>query len=149
MSPYGQDASPKTVKEKFPHAFATAQRIVSERPRVGWLWRLTEVLKGKTDESMAIVDAFIEPILQDAIRKKEERAKAGLELDDTKSQDDETLLDHLVKQTTGTYGRTSSPLTSAHSQASPLCRIDPRILHDETLNILLAGRDTVSCAMLT
>ena len=49
-----------------------------------------------------IVDAFIEPILQDAIRKKEERQKAGLGLDNKENEDDETLLDHLVKQTTGT-----------------------------------------------
>ena len=110
MSPYGQDESPKTVKEKFPHAFSTAQRIVSERPRVGWLRPLKEVFKSKTDEDMVVVNAFIEPILQEALRKKEERAKAGIELDDKESQDDETLLDHLVKQTSGTCGRTFSPL---------------------------------------
>ena len=50
---------------------------------------------------MAIVDAFLEPLLQEAIRKKEEREKAGVSLDDKESQDDETLLDNLVKQTSG------------------------------------------------
>ncbi|KAI0774073.1 cytochrome P450 monooxygenase pc-3 [Fomes fomentarius] len=123
-SPYGADQKPKTTKENFPHAFAAAQRHVSERPRVGWLWPLQELFRSKTDEDMAVVNAFIEPILQDALRKKEEREKAGLDLDDKESQDDETLLDHLVKQTS-----------------------DPTILHDETLNILLAGRDTTAAAL--
>ncbi|EJF62806.1 cytochrome P450 monooxygenase pc-3 [Dichomitus squalens LYAD-421 SS1] len=124
MSPYNIVDEPKSIKEKFPHAFAMAQRIVSERPRVGWLWPLKELFKSRTDEHMAIVDAFLEPLLQEAIRKKEEREKAGASLDDKESQDDETLLDNLVKQTS-----------------------DYKILHDETLNILLAGRDTTAAAL--
>ena len=102
MSPFGTTSTePKSVKERFPEAFATVQRIVSERPRVGWVWPMMEVFKSAPDEHMTVVDAFIEPILQDALRKKEERAKAGEDLDDKESQDDETLLDHLVKQTSG------------------------------------------------
>ncbi len=102
MSPYNTVEEPKTIKEKFPHAFATAQLIVSERPRVGWLWPLKELFKSRTDEPMGIVDAFLEPLLQESIRKKEEREKAGISFDDKESQDGETLLDHLVKQTSGT-----------------------------------------------
>ncbi|RPD66741.1 cytochrome P450 monooxygenase pc-3 [Lentinus tigrinus ALCF2SS1-7] len=124
ISPFGADQEPKTVKEKFPKAFADAQRAVSERPRVGWLWPLKEIFKSRTDEDMAVVNAFLEPILQEALRKKEERAKAGLDLDEKESQENETLLDHLVRQTS-----------------------DPTILHDETLNILLAGRDTTAAAL--
>ena len=129
VSPFGSagggggGAADLSVKERFPAAFAAAQRAVSERPRVGWMWPVKEVFRSATDEHMAVVDAFIEPILREALRKKEERAGAGLgggDFDDKESQEDETLLDHLVKQTS-----------------------DPRILHDETLNILLAGRDTV------
>lgn len=138
-SPYGADQKPKTAKENFPYAFAAAQRHVSERPRVGWLWPLQELFRSKTEEDMAVVNAFIEPILQDALRKKEEREKAGLDLDDKESQDDETLLDHLVKQTSGVYRRAFSL-----SIAFNIIVLDPTILHDETLNILLAGRDTVS-----
>ena len=140
MSPFGADLEPKTVKEKFPKAFADAQRAVSERPRVGWLWPLTEITKSRTDEDMAVVNAFLEPILQEAIRKKEERAKAGLDLEDKESQENETLLDHLVRQTSGMW-RCSSPLAAL---LSACCYVDWTILHDETLNILLAGRDTVS-----
>ena len=103
MSPFGTEtAEGQTIKECFPRAFAGAQRVVSERPRVGWMWPMKEILKDATDEHMEVVNAFIEPILQEALRKKEERAKAGIDLDDKESQDDETLLDHLVKQTSGT-----------------------------------------------
>ncbi|KAH9927192.1 cytochrome P450 monooxygenase pc-3 [Epithele typhae] len=114
----------RTIKERFPEAFSTAQRLVAERPRIGWVWPIMEVFKSKTDEHMAVVDAFIEPLLQEALRKKDERVKAGETFDVKESQDDETLLDHLVKQTS-----------------------DLQILHDETLNILLAGRDTTAAAL--
>ncbi|RDX53656.1 cytochrome P450 monooxygenase pc-3 [Lentinus brumalis] len=124
MSPFGVDQEPKTVKEKFPKAFADLQRVVSERPRIGWLWPMKEIFESKTQKDMAIVDAFLEPILQEAIRKKEENVKAGLDLDNKESQENETLLDHLVRQTS-----------------------DATILHDETLNILLAGRDTTAAAL--
>ncbi|KAI0741701.1 cytochrome P450 monooxygenase pc-3 [Daedaleopsis nitida] len=124
MSPDGQNPASETSSDKFPHAFATAQRVVAERPRVGWLWPLTEMFGSKTDEPMAVVDAFIEPILREAIRKKEERANAELEVNDKAGQGDETLLDHLVQQTS-----------------------DAKTLHDETLNILIAGRDTMTATL--
>ncbi|CDO71398.1 hypothetical protein BN946_scf184908.g156 [Trametes cinnabarina] len=98
MSPFSSEAE-KSPSERFAHAFGMAQRIVSERPRLGWVWPLKEILKTSTDEHMAVVDAFIEPILQEALRKKEERVKHQNDLDEKESQDEETLLDHLVKQT--------------------------------------------------
>ncbi|KAI0368069.1 cytochrome P450 monooxygenase pc-3 [Pilatotrama ljubarskyi] len=128
--PYPRGHSPYTSKdeksaaERFAVAFGKAQIIVAERPRLGWVWPLKEIFKTSTDEHMAVVDAFIEPILKEALRKKEERLKDQDVLDEKESQDDETLLDHLVKQTS-----------------------DPAILHDETLNILLAGRDTTAAAL--
>lgn len=84
-----------------------AQRIVSERPRLGWVWPLKEIFKTSTDEHMAVVDAFIEPILQEALRKKEERLQGEKDLDEKESQDDETLLDQLVKQTSGKKAQNS------------------------------------------
>ncbi|EIW61465.1 cytochrome P450 monooxygenase pc-3 [Trametes versicolor FP-101664 SS1] len=110
--------------ERFAYAFGKVQQIVAERPRLGWVWPLKEIFRTSTDEYMEIVDGFIEPILKDALRKKEQRLKEEHVLDDKESQEDETLLDQLVKQTS-----------------------DPAILHDETLNILLAGRDTTAAAL--
>ncbi|KAI0772047.1 cytochrome P450 monooxygenase pc-3 [Trametes elegans] len=123
LSPYSQKGE-DSPSERFAQAFNTVQRIVSERPRLGWTWPMKEVFKTSTDEYMDVVNAFIEPILREALRKKEERLQNKESLDDKESQDDETLLDQLVKQTS-----------------------DPAILHDETLNILLAGRDTTAAAL--
>ncbi|PIL36945.1 cytochrome P450 [Ganoderma sinense ZZ0214-1] len=124
ISPHNTVQVASSIKEKFPHAFSAAQLIVSERPRIGWFWPLRELFKSKTDEHMEVVDAFLEPLLHEALRKKDEREKAGVRVDDKENQDDETLLDNLVKQTS-----------------------DYKILHDETLNILLAGRDTTAAAL--
>ncbi|KAI0637985.1 cytochrome P450 monooxygenase pc-3 [Trametes polyzona] len=123
LSPYAGKEE-KSPSERFAYAFGKAQVIVAERPRMGWVWPLKEIFRTSTDEHMAVVDAFIEPILKEALRKKEERLKNNDGLDSKESQEDETLLDHLVKQTS-----------------------DPAILHDETLNILLAGRDTTAAAL--
>ncbi|KAI0772046.1 cytochrome P450 monooxygenase pc-3 [Trametes elegans] len=123
LSPYSEEDE-KSPSERFACAFNTVQRIVSERPRLGWAWPIKEIFKTSTDEHMKVVNEFIEPILQDALRKKEARVKNQESLDDKESQDDDTLLDQLVKQTS-----------------------DPAILHDETLNILLAGRDTTAAAL--
>lgn len=87
--------------ERFAYAFGKVQQIVAERPRLGWVWPLKEIFRTSTDEYMEIVDGFIEPILKDALRKKEQRLKEEHVLDDKESQEDETLLDQLVKQTSG------------------------------------------------
>lgn len=83
----------------FATAFNAAQDVVIKRNLVGWLWPLFEVVRDSTWEPMKVVDAFLEPILKDAIAKQE--ASQGLP-DAVKDTEDETLLDHLVRQTTGT-----------------------------------------------
>ncbi|OBZ76515.1 hypothetical protein A0H81_03498 [Grifola frondosa] len=116
---------PISAAEKFAQAFASAQAIVSERPRVGWTWPLQEFFRDKTDEHMVVVDSVLQPILEDALRKKEARMRQEEETTDEKADDnDDTLLDHLAR------------LTS-----------DLSILHDETLNVLLAGRDTTASTL--
>ena len=52
---------------------------------------------------MKVVDAFVQPILEDALRRAREAKSSGL-LDDHKNgeiKDDDCLLDHLVKHTEG------------------------------------------------
>ncbi|OBZ76922.1 hypothetical protein A0H81_03460 [Grifola frondosa] len=115
---------PNSAAEKFAQAFASAQAIVSERPRVGWTWPLQEFFRDKTDEHMVVVDSVLQPILEGALKKKEARMRQEEESTDEKADDDDTLLDHLVR------------LTSDFS-----------ILHDETLNVLLAGRDTTASTL--
>lgn len=77
-----------------------AQHIVSQRLRRGWLWTLFELWGDDTVGPMKVVNAYIEPILKNAI----EKAKMDVSHGDkpiSKSSDEDTLLDHLVRLTTG------------------------------------------------
>ncbi|KAI0772037.1 cytochrome P450 monooxygenase pc-3 [Trametes elegans] len=111
--------------ERFAAAFAGAQHVITMRNRVGWPWHLQELVRDRSAEHMRVVDAFLKPILADAIAKNRgAQAQAGLGAEGKAGDEDETLLDHLVKLTK-----------------------DPVVLHDETLNILLAGRDTTAATL--
>ncbi|KAH6916347.1 cytochrome P450 [Coprinopsis sp. MPI-PUGE-AT-0042] len=66
---------------------------------------------------MEVVNRFVDPIIQVALRKNAANPK-GAESNEIEA--DKALLDHLVRSTS-----------------------DHKLLRDETLNILLAGRDTV------
>lgn len=129
--PYSVNAFPppppapkvRSPSDVFAEAFLASQHIVSTRSRAGWIWPLLEFFKSKTDEHMKIVDAFLDPILEDALKKKEARIADGSwnkEGEKDKAEEWETLLDHLVRYTS-----------------------DKTVLHDEVLNIMIAGRDTV------
>jgi hypothetical protein len=106
--PYGTGMKPstsdKTVKAvQFAQAFLKSQEQISERERLGPIWPLFEVFKDKTKEHMKVVNEYLEPIIQDALRRKKEMKDAGEKLEDGNAEigDDETLLDHLVEMTTG------------------------------------------------
>ncbi|KAJ7732480.1 cytochrome P450 monooxygenase pc-1 [Mycena maculata] len=105
----------------FTAAYAACITRISSRSRFGWVWPLFEMRRDATRTSMEVVDAYLAPIIAQAVARKEagrgrakEKAKAG-----GRKEEPETLLDELLN------------LTS-----------DPKVLKDEMLNILIAGRDT-------
>ncbi|EJD03502.1 cytochrome P450 monooxygenase pc-1 [Fomitiporia mediterranea MF3/22] len=113
---------PRDTATVFAQAFAEAQLAISMRSRLGPMWPLFEFWKDATQDSMKIVDAFIEPILQDAVAK---RKGPVLNFNSKKEiEEGETLLDHLINFTN-----------------------DTKILKDETLNIMIAGRDTTAATL--
>lgn len=82
----------------FSEAFANAQLTTARRSRFGSLWPLLELWKDKTEDDMKIVNAFIDPILRDAVAKR----KKPTEFTDKKEiGEGETLLDHLITYTEG------------------------------------------------
>ncbi|KAH7906604.1 cytochrome P450, partial [Hygrophoropsis aurantiaca] len=107
--------------EAFARAFAEAQQGIARRNTVGQTWPLAEIFKDRTAESMNVVNVFLEPIVKDAIEKSKQSEKVNMK---DEFADEETLLDHLVRFTT-----------------------DMTVLKDETLNILLAGRDTTASTL--
>lgn len=92
---------------------------------------------------MKVVNAFLEPILKDSIAKQ--KSSQGLP-DADKDTEDETLLDHLIRQTTGAYFHTFFYI---HFTTERCDILDINVLRDQTLNILLAGRDTVCIPYLS
>lgn len=89
--------------DEFARAFHEAQTIVARREQMGGLWPLFELRGDKMKGPMKIVDAFINPIIEEAIRKKDAKHSTDVEKEANPADVDEgeTLLDHLVKFTSG------------------------------------------------
>lgn len=84
---------------------------------------------------MQIVDAYLNPILDDALKKhKIEAHSKGYTDNKEEIEDDETLLDHLIKSTTGRIS--FSPLIHCDLQSSKIAafftmRYSTFLLQDE------------------
>ena len=91
-----------TPAEKFAQAFSKAQETIAYRGRLGWVWPWQEIFTNKTESDMQTVDAFINPILEKAVKNYEQSKAAGLYGKGSEEvKDDETFLENLVKTTTG------------------------------------------------
>ncbi|KAI0824718.1 cytochrome P450 monooxygenase pc-2 [Trametes gibbosa] len=117
---YTRHTQPEDASDRFSKAVLGAQRALAMRLRLGWTWPLQEIIKDASEEHMRVIDEFLQPILEEAITKNRNPDFVKHSGD----EDHETLLDHLVKLTD-----------------------DPVLLHDETLNILIAGRDTTASTL--
>ncbi|KAJ7134537.1 cytochrome P450 monooxygenase pc-2 [Mycena epipterygia] len=105
----------------FSAAFNESMWHCSNRARIGWAWPFVEMWSDRTVAPMKVVSAYIDPIIHDAIEKKKltTSLRDKLEKVDDEVAEGATLLDELLNVTS-----------------------DPKVLKDETLNILLAGKDT-------
>ena len=83
-----------SAADRFAEAFLNAQAALAMRLRKGWVWHFSELTKDSSAEAMKEVDAYLQPILEEAIRRNKTQI-AGK----AKDAEDETLLDHLVKLT--------------------------------------------------
>ncbi|KIK53185.1 hypothetical protein GYMLUDRAFT_49511 [Collybiopsis luxurians FD-317 M1] len=108
----------QTFSAQFSRAFNEAQVATAYRTRFGLMWPLFEFWKDHTKEKMKLVHGFLEPIINEGVR----RSKMGQ--NEKKHSDDETVLDHLI----------------AHTE-------DRTIIRDEIMNLAVAGRDTTASLM--
>ncbi|EKM60409.1 uncharacterized protein PHACADRAFT_83524 [Phanerochaete carnosa HHB-10118-sp] len=121
-SPQAQhDTSASHPANRFARAFLEAQLASAKRSRYTTAWPLWEFWKSKVDGHIEVMEEFIQPLLHDALARKAESPELKVE---EAVEDDATLLEHLVKLTD-----------------------DPQIIRDETVNILLAGRDTTASTL--
>jgi len=115
----------------FARAMTDVQGSLIQRLQLSLFWPLLEIFGNKTTKPMKAIDAYLEPILSAAVTRYNEQRKLDAlpndSLDTVKSdeiEDGETLVDHLLKVTD-----------------------DKKLLKDEVLNMLLAGRDTTASTL--
>ncbi|KAF8164774.1 cytochrome P450 monooxygenase pc-2 [Crassisporium funariophilum] len=111
---------PSTI---FVKAFTEGQSIGAQRTTYGYEWPLTEFWQDAIKPYRKIMDGFTEPLVRDALAKREADI-ASQKGTDAKNDEEDNLLAHLVK----------------HTQ-------DTKILKDELVNLLVAGRDTTMCLL--
>ncbi|KIY63685.1 cytochrome P450 monooxygenase pc-2 [Cylindrobasidium torrendii FP15055 ss-10] len=129
--PHFVSGRPQSPTSQFADAFLKGQDVITERQRKGWSWPLYEMTKDATAEHAKVVRDYVDPIIKAALGRKRSVvdgiSSQNTTFADTEKgsiDDDESLLDHLLKQTS-----------------------DPTLVRDETINILLAGRDTTAATL--
>ncbi|KAI0957833.1 hypothetical protein AcW1_006096 [Taiwanofungus camphoratus] len=101
--PYGYNVTPPSsintfaaspfssnAVQEFGAAFAGAQRILSSRAQLGWIWPIFEVFRDKTNEHMKVLNTFVQSILEETVRKSE--SKQGHE-EKNEKEEGEALLE--------------------------------------------------------
>ncbi|KAJ7703527.1 cytochrome P450 [Mycena rosella] len=123
------------------------QLVAFERFPFGASWPLSEFWHDKIQGPMSVIRAFLGPILGEAVaRRREHGSERHLHIKEGTAQnrevqEGETLVDHLLSYTEGTYARIPHRrLIYIHLR---FCCADRTMLRDEILNISVAGRDTV------
>ncbi|KAF5358873.1 hypothetical protein D9757_012297 [Collybiopsis confluens] len=112
----------QTFSARFSRAFNEAQTATAFRSRFGQMWPLFEFWKDKTEEKMKLVHGFLEPIINEGVRRSKEARGILKEAKMEKaSEEGDTVLDHLITHTE-----------------------DPIIIRDEIMNLAVAGRDTTA-----
>lgn len=69
----------------------------------GWVWPWMEIFGSATAPAMRVVNSFLDPILKDALAKAQAKTEdtQPIQGKDGDIGGDDTLLDHLVRYTTG------------------------------------------------
>ncbi|KAI0929042.1 hypothetical protein AcW2_004858 [Taiwanofungus camphoratus] len=140
--PYGYNVTPPSsintfaaspfssnAVQEFGAAFAGAQRILSSRAQLGWIWPIFEVFRDKTNEHMKVLNTFVQSILEETVRKSE--SKQGHE-EKNEKEEGEALLEVW----------SNVPKVDRSMGGS-----DPDVLRDEVFNVMIAGRDTTATAL--
>ena len=87
---------PSTI---FVKAFSEGQNLITRRLAFGNEWPLFEFWSDKVAPLRKVMDGFIEPLIEDALYKRNELSKNGADAKD--DGENENLLAHLVKHTQG------------------------------------------------
>ncbi len=121
----------------FVKAFAKGQEKSAVRLQGGRTWPLREFWADAVKPSRKVVDEFVQPMLAEALERKAKGVKTSSSEKDI--GENMSLLDRLVENT-------DSMCEFLLIKRVPIVDIalDTKDIQDELLNILVAGRDTVS-----
>jgi hypothetical protein len=111
-----------SLAQNFIKAFLEAQEAISNRERFASISPLMEIWKDKTEEPMKVLNAFIQPIINEAVAKRNSVKDLDKKVNADEIEENETMLDHLVKLTDGKARCSSLSLLNHY--------IDPVILKD-------------------
>lgn len=117
----------------FAQAFDMAQVNITNRGRIGSMWPLFELFKDKNEEHCTVVKQWLDPLVEQVLENKRIMKKAGI----SSSIAEKNFLQHLTDSTDGQFlflGKNYSPYSH---------NLDPVLIRDQLLSILLASRDTV------
>ncbi|KAJ7058564.1 cytochrome P450 monooxygenase CYP63 [Mycena amicta] len=104
----------------FANAFEMAQQVVTNRGRIGYLWPLFELFNDKNAENVAVIQEWLDPLVNQAVEDKRRAQKLGID----SPVADKTFLQHLADSTD-----------------------DSVLIRDQLLSVLLASRDTTACLL--
>lgn len=124
-----------TGLNRFSEAFQSALEQIAMRARQKMPWQLLELFGDPTKKEMKWIYEFLDPIIEAEMEKSKGTEAGG------KGDDHETLLSMLVAETDGEHAPETGCMRLRRSATTPS---DRQIIRDELLNILVAGRDTVS-----
>ena len=85
-------------EEAFSRALVDAETVLIDRLHQGDMWPLLEFFKDKAEPHMEVMNRFLNPVLEEGLAKHAARTKAGLT-----DREGETLLDSLLRETTGLF----------------------------------------------
>lgn len=116
------DSKSKSKSEEFANAFNVAQAFLARRGRLGPLYWL---IGGREfDEACGVVHGFVNGIIGEALATYSTKEDKGEGEDEEKGDAEFGFLGALIRESR-----------------------DPVFLRDQTLNVLLAGRDTTACCL--
>ena len=99
-SPLSESYAADHPANVFAAAFNEAQSNAAVRSRSGRNWPLREFWRDRVEGPRARVDAFVDPILREAVEKKGKKGAGSFE-GEREVKEGESLLDHLLHYTNG------------------------------------------------
>ncbi|KAF7791588.1 hypothetical protein EIP86_002605 [Pleurotus ostreatoroseus] len=108
----------------FVNSFEACQQLTTQRARRGYFWPVHELFKDEMVPHADVISRFLEPIVDRALANRNSMKRAGIKT----NTEQNTFLEYLADNT-------------------EVFNLDPKVIQDQLLNILLAGRDTTACLL--